>query len=274
MKRPPLTPLRLVVLGALVLATFWAAVDRPLAARLAAQEAPLADLRRQLAAAAGEAGLTNGASPAQVAARLAALQAARAELAAAAAAARARLAPPPALAQRLEEPFQLVEFQNELQRRIEELGRAAGEAKVVLEAAVAGGFPKYVPDFAEPELHWAQLELVTRLLRAAIAAGAGTVHEVAVPPAPARRLNGSDAWSEVRASMAFTGPAEAALQVIAALTLLPEEAAAAGLPPGTAGRPALLLDQLLLRRTALERPDEIRTELAVSLVVPGGEVSP
>lgn len=274
MKRSPFTPLNLVVLGALVLAMFWAAVDRPLAARLTAQEAPLADLRRQLAAAAGEAGLTNGGSPSQVASRLATLQAAHAELAAAAAAARARLAAPPALVQRLEEPFQLVEFQNELQRRIEELGRTAGEAKVVLEAAVAGGFPKYVPDFGEPGLHWAQLELVTRLVRAAIAAGVGTVHEVAVPPVPARPLNGSAAWSEIRAFMAFTGPADAALQLIAALTLLPEEAAAAGLSPGLAGRPALLLDQLLLRRTALERPDEVRTELAVSLIVPTGEEAP
>ncbi len=271
MKRSPFTPLAAVLLGALALTLLWALVDRPLAARLVAQEVPLADLRGRLTVAAGEAGLTNTASPARLAARLAELQAARGGVGAAVAAARERLRLAGALAGRVEGPFQLVEFQNELQRRIEELGRTAGEAKVVLEAAVAGGFPRYAADFDRPELHWVQLELITRLVRSAILARVGTVHQVAVPPVPARPLNGSDAWQEVRAFIAFTGPAEAALEVISGLTLLPEEAVAAGVRPDLAGRPVILLEHLLVRRTALERPDEVRTEIAVALVVPAGE---
>ncbi|HMO64189.1 MAG TPA: type II secretion system F family protein [Verrucomicrobiota bacterium] len=56
MKRSPFTPLAAVLLGALALTLLWALVDRPLAARLVAQEVPLADLRRRLTVAAGEAG--------------------------------------------------------------------------------------------------------------------------------------------------------------------------------------------------------------------------
>lgn len=270
MKRPWSRPLAWVVLGALALAVLYLTVERRLAARLAEQDAPLADLRRRLAVAAGEAGLTNTPSPERLADRRAELRAAAAEFAAAAAGAQARLALPGTLRERLDAPFQLVEFQNELERRLEELGRFAGEAKVVLEAGVAGGFPRHSPDLGRPELQWVQLDLVTRLVRGAVAARVAAVHGIAVPVTPARSLEGSPAWDEVRASIAFTGSAEAALAVVTALTLTPQEAAAAGFPADLTGRPSLLLDHLLVRRSALDRTDEVRVELVVSQLVPTG----
>ncbi|MFN0066917.1 MAG: hypothetical protein ACKVYV_04685 [Limisphaerales bacterium] len=274
MKRIWSRPLAFVLLGSLALAVVYVAVERRLAARLAEQEGPLADLRRRLALAAGEAGLTNHVSPERLAARLAGLRAAGEEIAAAAVVAQARLALPASLRERVEAPFQLVDFQNETERRLEDLGRTAGEAKVALGAGVAGGFPRHSPDFVRPELQWAQLELVSRLVRAAVAAQVVAIHDVGVPDTPGRPLDGSPGWDEVRAFMAFTGPADAAMKLLAALTLIPAEADAAGFPSGLAGQPALLLDHLLVRRTALERPDEVNVELVVSLVVPTGAVPP
>lgn len=274
MKRPWSRPLALVVLGALTLAVLYLTVERRLAARLAEQEAPLADLRRRLAVAAGEAGFTNNPSPERLAARLTELRAATAGFAAAVTGAQERLALPATLRERLDAPFQLVEFQNELGRRLEELGQAAATAKVTLDAAVAGGFPRHSPDLGRPELQWVQLDLVTRLVRGAVAARVAAVHEIAVPVTPARPLEGSPAWDEVRAFIAFTGPAEAALALVTALTLTPQEAVPAGFPAELTGRPVLLLDRLLVRRSALERPDEVRVELVVSQVVPTGTAPP
>jgi hypothetical protein len=270
MKRPGSRLLRLVLLGTLALALAYLVLDRRLADRLAAQDAPIADLRRRVALAAQDAGLgSNIVGFATLEGRLAELRDHAARLDEATAAAFARLEPPGTLRARLEEPFQLVEFQNERQRRLEEVGKAAGDAGVALDAAVAGGLPMHTPDLVRPELLWAQLELVNRLLRTAIQARVAAVHEVALPTEPPGPVTEPPAaWHDVRAFLAFTADAGAALKLLTALGFTPAEARATGLPDGLAGQPALFLDRLLVRRSVLERADEVRVELVVSLPVP------
>jgi hypothetical protein len=64
------------------------------------------------------------------------------------------------------------------------------------------------------------------------------------------------------------GPMDAVSRFLVSLPLLPAELPRVGLGPGLTNKPALFIDQVLLRKYAPERPHEAQLELTVCGFVP------
>lgn len=273
---------RLVVLATLALAIAYVGILRPLNQRVAEEEQPLKEIRERLVRTMNEAGLPPGTDFRSLEERLSELRAAATAFSQATREAMPRLEQPPEVRSRIEEPFQLVEFLNESQRRLEELAALAQANRVTLTPGLPRGFPRYQPELAQPELLWVQLATVNRLVRTAIRAGVREVTELSVeplafqepaeygpalpplalPPPPA-----TNRWTVVRVHLTTVGTVDALSRLLLGLAFTPAEVKRAGLPPELEGRPALFLDQLLLRRHQLESAEQAQLELVVSTVV-------
>jgi hypothetical protein len=272
---------RVVVVAVLALATAYFAVLRPLAERVREEQVPLAAVRERLARVTVEAGLPAGTGFLALEEHLGSLRGASRRFATAEREFLPRLEHPPEVQQRLEEPFQFVEFLNESQRRVEELGAMAQTSRVALTAGLARGFPRYQVELLRPELLWVQLATIHRVVRTAIRAGVREISEVSVEPLPA--VEGFDGiglpmphveasptnqWSMLRVHLTASGSVNAMANLLLALGLTPQELEATQLSQDLGGRPALFIDNVLLRRTDLESPEQAQLELVVSTAVP------
>ncbi|MBL9127778.1 MAG: hypothetical protein JNL97_09030 [Verrucomicrobiales bacterium] len=277
---------RLAIVSLVGLAIAYFGLLRPLAKRVVAEDVPMAKLMEHLAKATEEAGLPPGIGFGALSNRLRSLRLSSEEFAAAVRESLPRLRPPPELKGRLEEPFQLVEFLNESQRRVEELQAAAQAGKVALTPGLARGFPSYRPELASPELLWVQLAMVNRTVLTAIRAGVREVREVSVEPLPIQDVAdygpavppqmqpgapSADRWPNVRLHMTVVGTMDAVGRLMVALALTPEELKPSGLPEGLGGRPALFIDHVLIRRNELQAAEQVQVELVVGTVVLEGE---
>ncbi|MCC6234834.1 MAG: hypothetical protein IT580_19480 [Verrucomicrobiales bacterium] len=274
---------RLLLMAAIALAIVYFGALRPLAERVADQEAPLKQLRQAVSDAMVEAGLPRGTDFQRVEERLISLQGASARFADAERTARPRIELPVEIRARLDEPFQLVEFLNESQRRLEELAALAQASRVTITPGLPRGFPRYQPELARPELLWVQLATVNRVLRTAIRAGVREILEVSVeslplqdPPELGPLLPGlqpaprpaPEAWVSLRVHLTTVGNMDALGRLLMALALTPEEVKTAGLAEDLAARPALFLDHFLVRRHQLDAAEQVQLELVVCTVVP------
>ena len=158
---------------------------------------------------------------------------------------------------RMSNIFQLVDYDNEVGRRVNELGRLAKERKVAVETAVFAGFPEQTAEVKEPALLWAELEFVDCLLTSAINAQVATIHSLTVPllltnPPP---TNGVRSLAELPLQLELTGPAPNVTRFLQSLPLRGDELKAGGLPDAPTNKPALFVDRLVLRK---QSPDTLR----------------
>ncbi len=283
---------RLLVLAVIALALAYVTLLQPLVRRVAEEEKPLLDLQNQVAQATVDAGLPRGSGFLAVSNRLASLAAASHDFAAAVGESLPRLDLPPEVRARLEEPFQLVEFLNESQRRLEELAAQAQARKVALTPGLPRGFPAYKPELARPELLWVQLATVNRVVLTAIRAGVRDVTEISVDPLPFAEPTefgpaqppgtpgpspspppsdttpaSGPRWTLLRLHLTASGGIDALARLLLALALTPEELKRTGLAEELGGRPALFLDHVLLRRNQLDDAELGQLEVVVSTVV-------
>jgi hypothetical protein len=177
--------------------------------------------------------------------------------------ARAELSP--ILRAQLSAPFQLVDFENERSKQIDDLSKRAKELKITIDPAVYAGFPEHTADIQEPTLLWPALAMTEELLRTALACKISALHSLEVPlvltNAPA--VEGSPRWTEIPIEVEFTGPAECALRLVQCLPLRSEELRAAGLPPAPPDKAPLLIERLILKKQSPEKLDEVRVWLRV-----------
>lgn len=272
---------RLAIMAIVGLAIAYLGLLRPLARRVLDEDTPMNSVREQLARATVDAGLPPGIGFGALSNRLEALRLSSDRFSAAVREAMPRLEQPAAVKARLDEPFQLVEFLNESQRRVEELQAQAQAGKVSLTPGMARGFPRYQPELARPELLWVQLAMVNRAVRTAIRAGVRDIREVSVeplplqetadygplPPLPSMPAKATNRWATLRLHMTTVGPVDALGRLMLALSLTPEELKPSGLPEELGGRPALFIDHVLMRRNQLEAAEQAQLELVVSTVV-------
>jgi hypothetical protein len=78
-------------------------------------------------------------------------------------------------------PFQLVDYQNERSKQIDELDKQAKDQKIVIDSAVFAGFPEHTVDTADPALLWPALTLTDDLLATAIRCKVSAIHSLEVP---------------------------------------------------------------------------------------------
>ena len=175
----------------------------------------------------------------------------------------ARLQLDPALRARMNAPFQLVEYQNELSKQLDELSSLAKTQHVTIEPAVFAGFPEHTADVRQPALLWPALAAIDGLLRTAFQCKVTTIHSLEAPLrlTNAPPTNGLDRLAEIPLEIEFTASATNATQLLRCLPLRAEEIRAAGLPEAPPDKPVLFVDRLVVRKQSPDKPDEVRVSL-------------
>jgi hypothetical protein len=184
--------------------------------------------------------------------------------------AKARVKLNPELRALINEPFLLVEYENEASRQRGVLTQLAKQQNVVLEPAVFAGFPEKTDDMREPALLWPELAFLDCLLTTAINAKVTTIHSVAAPSplTNAPPTNGSRLLAELPVQIELTGPIQNVANFLQILPLRTDEIKAAGLPEAPTNKPALFIDRLVFRKQSPDKPDEVRVSLrAVGFVL-------
>jgi len=171
---------------------------------------------------------------------------------------------------KLNAPFQLVDYQNERSKQMDELDRQAKAEKIAIDPAVFSGFPEHTVDIQQPALLWAALSLTEDLLSTALRCKVETIHNLevnlAVTNAPGADVAGR--WAEIPVQVEFTASAENAARLIQSLPLRGTELRGAGLPDAPAEKEPLLLERLIIRKQSPEKLDEVRVWLrAVGFVL-------
>ena len=170
-----------------------------------------------------------------------------------------------ALQNKLNAPFQLVDYENERSKKMDELDRRAKEQKTTVDAAVYAGFPEHTADTTEPVLLWPALSLTDDLLQTAVRCKVTAIHSLDVPVALTNSPSSDSGvrWSEIPLQLEFTAAADNALKFIRSLPLRAEEARAAGLTEVSPEKAPLLIERLMIRKQTPERQDEVRVWLRV-----------
>jgi hypothetical protein len=168
-----------------------------------------------------------------------------------------------AIRAKLIEPFQLIDFQNERYRRTEGLRTLARQRGVTLEPPVIAGFPEYTADTREPALLWAQLALADRMVETALHCRVGSIRTIAFPTVRPYLTPGTTNAEllEIPLRLELSGPMPALSLFLLSLPQRSNELRSLGLTNVPPGKPALLIDRLLLRRLPTDKPDEVLLEL-------------
>src|ERR1051326_2431272 len=92
-----------------------------------------------------------------------------------------RLDPGPVVRARLNAPFELVDYQNERSKEVDDLARLAKQKEVAVEPAVYAGFPEHTAEITQPRLLWPALAMADGFMRTAIQCKVAAVHTLSVP---------------------------------------------------------------------------------------------
>ena len=254
---------------ALALVAYYLLVYIPLSKRAELLDRPLVSAWARLAATNHANRATAGLNLDNAAQRLKDLQGSTTGLEALERLVRQRLELIPEVRNRMAEPFQLIDFQNERLRRIEQLAALAHDKGVAIEAGVTGGLPEYIADMPQPGLLWPRLDVATQVLLSAIHAKVTTIKLMTQIPTSNHRTATDNAifLHELPMRVEMSGPMASISRFLASLPLRGDELKATGLEALT-NKPALFIDQILLRKEAPDKPQDVALELTLCSFVP------
>jgi hypothetical protein len=175
-----------------------------------------------------------------------------------------------ALQNKLNAPFQLVDYENERSKKMDELDKKSRDQKITVEPAVYVGFPEHTADTTEPFLLWPALSLTDDLLQTALRCKVAAIHslDVSLPLTNTPNAEIGMRWSEIPLQLEFTASADNAVKFIQSLPLRAQEAKAAGFREVPAEKTPLFIERLMIRKQAPEKLDEVRVWLrAVGFVL-------
>ena len=103
--------------------------------------------------------------------------------------------------------FQLVDYENERSRQLDELSNLAKLRQADVDPSVFAGFPEHTADVKQPALLWAALSLTEGLLRTALQCKVTAIHSLEVPPVltNAPPTNSTERLTEIPLQVEFTG---------------------------------------------------------------------
>jgi hypothetical protein len=171
-----------------------------------------------------------------------------------------RLDPGPVVRAKMNATFELVDYENERSKEVDDLTRLAKQKEVTVEPAVYFGFPEHTAEIRQPRLLWPALAMADGFLRTAIQCKVAAVHSLAVPLALTNppTANGTEKLAEIFLQVEFTGPVPSVGKVLQSLPLRGEELRSAGLVEAPPDKPALFIDRLIIKKQTPERPEEVR----------------
>jgi hypothetical protein len=167
--------------------------------------------------------------------------------------------------ERVNAPFQLVDYESERGKQQDELRKLAAASKVAVAPTVFEGYPIHTADVRQPDLLWAELALVEHLLTSAIRAKVTSIDALHVPTMFTNNANGTGAWSlaEIPVRLELTAPGPVLSAWLETLPLRAEEIKAAKLPEALPDKPALFVDRLTVRKKTPNKPDEVSASIRV-----------
>jgi hypothetical protein len=167
--------------------------------------------------------------------------------------------------ERLNAPFQLVDYESERGAQQDYFRKLAAQTKVTIAPAVFEGFPVHTADLKQPDLLWAELAMIENLLTMAIRCKVTTIASLQSPTAFTNPPPPRGTWSlaEIPVRIELTAPAAAIASLLQSLPRRADEIKAAQLPEALPQKPALLLDRLILRKQSPDKPDEVHASLRV-----------
>jgi len=172
----------------------------------------------------------------------------------------------PSVLEKVDSPFQLVEYQNERSLQMDTLTKLAKQKGVALEPAVLMGLPEHTADITQPELLWAALSVAEGLLTTALQCKVGAIHTLESPLTLTNTpslLNGYSSLAELPFRLELTGPFDSVAKFMHCLPLRGEEVRASGLPEASKEKPPIFIERLVLMKQTPEKPDEVRLSLDV-----------
>jgi hypothetical protein len=157
-------------------------------------------------------------------------------------------------------PFQLVDYQNERNKRIDQLDKEARDQKIAVDAIVYSGFPEHTIDTADPALLWPALSLTGELLETAIRCKVTAIHSLEVPLVTSNSpgFEAYGRWDQIPLQLEFTASADSAERFIQSLPLRADELVAASLPASSPDKAPLFIDRLVIKKQNPEKVDEVR----------------
>lgn len=170
-----------------------------------------------------------------------------------------RLDPGSAVRARMSAPFELVDYENERSKEVDELIRLAKQKEVTVETAVYFGLPGHTAELRQPRLLWPALAMADGFMRTAIQCKVAAIHSLDVPFGPANLpANTAERLAQVFLQVEFTGPVTSVGKVLESLPLRGEELRASGMADAPPDKPALFIDRLVIKKQSPEKPDEVR----------------
>ncbi len=174
-----------------------------------------------------------------------------------------RLVLPPLLRARLASPFELVEYQNERGKQMDDFARRARDQKMTLDPGVLNGLPEHTAETRDPALLWVALAQTSQLLDTALKCNLTAVHSLDVPVALTNppSSDAADRWSEIPVQIEFTASAASAMTFLESLPLRSPELQARALPPAPLDKMPVFIDHLIIRKQSSDKLDEVRVWL-------------
>jgi hypothetical protein len=254
----------LVLLGTLALAVYYVAVFKPLSQRARSLDRPLTQLWDKLVATNESATAVAGMNLENYVARSSALERVATNLAAAELLIRKRIEWPQQVQEQMAAQFRLIEFQNERLQRIAQLAALAQERKAAIEPGATNGLPEYAADTVDPVWLWPRLHMAGQIWLTALHSKVTVLRSMTQLPNQGQLWPspGIESMIQLPVRLELVGPMESLAVFLSALPLQGEELQRVGLATLT-NKPALFIDQILIRKGVPERPAEAQLEVTV-----------
>jgi hypothetical protein len=180
-----------------------------------------------------------------------------------------RLALDPETRRRMNEPFQLIDFQDERRNRIAELNQLAQQGQTAVDKSVWEAMPEFTADVRQPELLWAQLDAAYQLLGTALRCKIGAINRIGFLPVRPHLVPETEEpfLNELPVRVELAGSMAAVSRLMNSLPRRSDELQALGLPEGTTNKMPLFVRGLMLRKSSAEKAGEVSLDLQASALV-------
>ena len=166
--------------------------------------------------------------------------------------------------------FELVEYENERSRQLEELGNLAKQQQVAVEPAVFASFPEHTADVKQPALLWAACRSPT--------ACSGPPSSAKSRPSTRSRCRqcspmrppptAPSGWPKFPCNSNSPPRRPAPSGCSSVCRCAPTKSGPPGLPEAPADKPPLFVDRLVVQKQSPDKPDEVHVWLrAVGFVL-------
>jgi hypothetical protein len=179
--------------------------------------------------------------------------------------ARQRIETDAELRQRLQAPFQLLDYEKSRLQMMADLQELAQGRKVRLDDGVLEAYPQHSTGLKKPALLWAQLAVVNQALTAAIVQEPRAIEAMTVlpPVAHGEREPDNGVLEELAVGLEMSGPPDSIHRFLASLPLRSEEIKVLGGREVSVPKAALFVQRIMLRN-ATNNLNEAHLDIVVS----------